>query len=208
MTAPIKTATAYTRKFKMVKSSDHVSGATQAFIGAAPSVRLHKGSGASTAAAAAGTVTELDSTNIPGWFQIAFTTGDTGVSGDMAVSATGTGCDATDWVEMVQAQVFTDLGLDASGNVKIASQVKQNTAFLLPFIMTVNGIPTAGLSGFVAQRNIAGAGFGLCANAVVEDGSGWYHILLAGTDTNGTVIEVHITANTADDRNITIYTQP
>lgn len=206
MTTPIKTATAYVRKFKMVKSSDHVSGATQSFIGAAPTVKLSKGPlGSGTTAA--GTVTELDSTNLPGWFQIAYTTGDTGIAGDMTVSATGTNCDATDWVEQVQGQVFTDLGLDAFGNVKIASQVKQNSTFLFPFIMTVNGVATPGLTGFAAQRNL-GSGFGSCANSVVEDGVGWYHILLAPTDSNATVIELHIIATGADALNVTLYTQP
>lgn len=202
----LKAATPYWRKFKMIRSSDHISGATQAIIGALPTVMISKGIGA-TFAAAAGTVTELDPTNGPGVFQVALTTIDTGITGDLWFVCTGANADPTDFKDEVQGTVFTDLGLDALGNVKIASQVKQNTTFLFPFIMTVNGVATPGLTGFVAQRNL-GTGFAGCANAVVEDGVGWYHLLLAPTDTNATVIELHVTASGADALNVTLYTQP
>lgn len=200
----LKTSFSYARKFLMVLASDHITGAT----GATVTVQLSKGPAPAAFAAAGGAVTEIGL----GWYQCLLSTTDTNTPGDLAVHCAGTSptCDPTDFVDQVQNTVFTDLQLNANGYALIASQVKQNTAFLLPFIMTVNGIPTPGMTGFTAQRNLAGAGFAPCANTVVEDGVGWYHILLAPTDTNATVIEVHITAAVtgADDRNITLYTQP
>lgn len=199
----LKAATAYSRKFLMVLTSDHISGAT----GKTVTVKLSKGPGAA-GTTAAGSVTELDSTNLPGVYQVALTTVDTGVAGDLWYTCSASACDNTDFCDQVQAQVFTDLTLNASGAALIGSAVKQNTQFLLPFIMTVNSVPTPGLTGFTAQRSLGNAGFAACANSVVEIGSGWYSILLAATDTNNAVIEVLITATNADNRNITLYTQP
>lgn len=207
----LKLGVQYTYKFLMVSSSDHISGKTG--LNNAVTVYLSKGAGAAgtlatnSGASGSGT-TELDSTNLPGWYQIILSASDLSSAGDLIIEASGTGADHTSLKEMVQSQIFTDLQLDNTGRVLISSPVKQNTSFILPFIMTVAGVPTPSLTGFAAQRNLAGAGFAPCVNSVVEDAGGWYHIVLASSDTNAAVVEVQITATGADTRNISFYTQP
>lgn len=189
----------------MVLTSDHISGAT----GKTVSVELSQGP-AAAGTAAAGTVSELDSSNLPGVYQIALTTGstgDVGTLGDLWFRCTASGCDPTDFCDQVQSQTFTDLSI-SGGQVSIQSQVKRNTQFLLPFIMTLNGIPQLGLAQLAAQRSIDLGSFANCSNTVTELGHGWYGIILTASDTNGTVIALRITATSADDKDITLYTQP
>lgn len=57
-----------------------------------------------------------------------------------------------------------------------------------------------------AQRMIDGAAFAACANAVVEDTVGWYHIDLAAADVNGDVIVLRFTAAGADPAEFIIVT--
>lgn len=188
----------------MVLSSDHLTGAT----GKTVAVELSKGPAAG-GTAAAGTVTELDSANLPGMYQIALTTVDTAVSGDLGFHCTAAGCDPTDFVDQVQAQVFTDLTLTGGGLVSISSNIKQNTALNgFMFTMTVNGAPTAGLT-VTGQRNF-GSGFSALANSgsITGLGSGDYAINLAAADLNSASVLLRFTASGADDRNIYLITQP
>jgi hypothetical protein len=100
-------------------------------------------------------------------------------------------------------------GLTAIGDVRIANQVKKNTALAgFPFVMTdaVNHAPSAALA-VTATRSIDGGAFAACANAVVEISNGWYYINLAATDLNGNTIALRFTAAASDDLNITIVTQ-
>ena len=87
----LKQSTTYTRLFKMISSSDHVSLKT----GAAPVVNISKDGG--TFAAAAGTVTEIAN----GWYKISLTAADTSTVGDLAFYITGSGADDTDFVDQV-----------------------------------------------------------------------------------------------------------
>lgn len=178
----LKQTTAYSRKFLMVLSSDHVTGAT----GKTVTVKLSKGAGA-TFGAAAGTVTELDSTNGPGWYQVALTTVDTGTLGDLAYACTASGCDSSDFKDEVQAQVFTDLNLDiATGRVKILSGVQQNQALTIMFPMTIQGVPTPGLT-VTGQRNF-GSGFSLIGGTITDLGGGDYKASLLAADTNAAAV--------------------
>lgn len=87
----ITQGTLYSRKFLLVLSSDHVTGAT----GLSPTVLISKG--VSPFAAPAGTVVEVGS----GWYALNYTVADTNTVGDLAGHATAPGCDPTDWDDQV-----------------------------------------------------------------------------------------------------------
>lgn len=89
--ATLDKSTAYTRMFMMVDSADHVTGKT----GLTVTVTISKAGGSFSAAG--GTVSEVSS----GWYKVAFTTTDTNTEGDLAVHATATGADPTDFVDQV-----------------------------------------------------------------------------------------------------------
>src|SRR5215469_3651371 len=171
----LKTGVAYSRKFLMVLSSDHISGAT----GKTVTIKLSKGPGAA-GTTAAGAVTELDSTNLPGVYQVALTTSDTGSSGDLWYTCSASGCDNTDFKDEVQGQVFTDLSMNASGQVNVTSNLKQNQNFTVLFLMTLIGTTNVAPGMTVTgQRTFSSAGFSPVSGAIVEVGSpgnggGWY----------------------------------
>lgn len=195
----------------MVLSSDHVTGAT----GKTVTVKLSKGPVIGTGAvfgAAAGTVTELDSSNGPGWYQVALTTVDTGTLGDLAYACTASGCDSTDFKDEVQAQVFTDLNIDTStGRVKILNNLQQNTAlngYTFPMTSGVTGLRQTGLT-VTAQRTLAGIGFAPCANSPTEIGTtGIYSINFIASDLNAGTLGILLTATGANDLYIPITPTP
>lgn len=202
--------TIWARKFLMVLSSDHVTP----YTGAASniSIQISKGPGG-VGGAVAGAITAIDTTNLPGWYQVAYTVVDTGTLGELAAHATAATCDPSDFSDVVRNHTVDSFMLDSSGRIYITSQVKQNTQFFVPFIITVNGLQTPGLTGFTAQRALGNAGFAPCQNTVVEiggagNGGGWYGIVLPPLDTNAASIELLITNASADTRSLTIYTQP
>lgn len=199
--AILKQSTSYARKFIMVLSSDHTTGAT----GKTVAVELSKGAGAA-GTAAAGTVTELDSTNLPGHYQVSFTAADTNTQGDLSVRCTAAGCDATDFIDQVQVQIFTDLQLDNTGHAIVASNFKQNTAITIPFVMTISGVPTPGLSvsGF---RNF-GSGYSGIAGTITDLGNGGYKASLLAADTNNAFAFYRFTATGADDRDLSVVFTP
>lgn len=195
----LKVSTVYTRSFLMVLASDHVTGAT----GLVPVVTISKASG--SFAGAGGAVSEIGN----GWYKIVLTTTDVNTVGDLAFHITVATADPTDFVDQVQANILTDINIDASGNVAIASSYKKNQSAVLPFIMTVGNPPIAQVGLTVAaQRSLAGGGFSPCANSVTEIGNGCYSISLAASDTNASVILYRFTATSANDQEITLYTQP
>lgn len=59
-----------------------------------------------------------------------------------------------------------------------------------------------------ATRMIDGATFGACANSVVEDSDGWYHIALAAADLNGDCVVFRFTGTGCHPTEITVYPQP
>lgn len=100
--ANLKQSTVYNRAFLMVQTSDHITGIT----GATVAVKISKAG--ATGGAAAGTVTQIDSTNMPGWYNIALTTADTGTLGDLSFHCTATSADPTDFVDQVTANILGD----------------------------------------------------------------------------------------------------
>lgn len=197
--AVLKLGNTYARSFLMVLSSDHITGAT----GLTVVVNLSKA--AAAFGAAAGAVSEIAN----GWYSVALGAVDTNTLGDLAFHCTSATADPTDFVDQVQTHLLSDISIDGSGNVSIASSYKKNQTAVLPFIMTVGNppVPTTGLT-VSAQRSLAGAGFAPCVNAVTELSNGAYSIVLAASDTNASVVLYRFTAPSANDQDITLYTQP
>lgn len=91
-----------------------------------------------------------------------------------------------------------------------ASNIKKNqalTTFEFPMTDSTTHAPKTGVT-VTATRSLDGAAFGACANAVSEVGNGIYTINLATTDLNANVVTLRFTGSGADDRLITIVTQP
>lgn len=87
--------------------------------------------------------------------------------------------------------------------------IKRNVAlanFKFPMTDSTTHAPKTGLT-VSATRDIDGAGFGACANAVSEVASGWYTINFENTDVNGVNIAFRMTAPGADDLNFSVITQ-
>lgn len=153
---------------------------------------------------AAGAVAEISA----GWYKVSLTTADTGILGPLAYNCTGLAGGPVDFLDNVTTQLFSDLSINVSGQPLISSNIKQNAAFNgFLFVMTVNGVPTAGLT-VTAKRSLGGAGFTNCANAVTEVGSGVYAINLAAADLNSNSVMLQFTSTGADTRYIWLVTQP
>jgi hypothetical protein len=124
------------------------------------------------------------------------------------VQVSGTNQTAHDIGATVAAQLDTNV---SSRMPATTLAVKKNAALNnFMFLMRQSGdhvTPATGLT-VTAQRSIDGAAFAACANAVSEVGNGVYKINLAASDLNGTVITLKFTATGADQRTITIVTQP
>lgn len=99
----LKQSTARNLSVLMTDSSDHISGKT----GLTLTIYASKDGG--TPAAITPTVTELDSTNMPGWYKLALTTSHTDTLGDLALHVTATGADPSDLVRHVVAALPGEL---------------------------------------------------------------------------------------------------
>lgn len=88
--------------------------------------------------------------------------------------------------------------------------IKKNAALAgFPFKMVSNVDHVTAVTGatVTATRMLDGATFAACANSVVEDTVGWYHIDLAAADTNGTTVVYRFTATGCDATEISVVTQ-
>lgn len=85
-----QSSTAQPLLFLLVSSTDHITGVT----GLTPTVRISKNGG--TGAAPSGAVSEVDATNMPGWYKVAGNATDTATLGPLILHATGTGADPVD----------------------------------------------------------------------------------------------------------------
>lgn len=84
--------------FFLVSSTDHITSQT----GASPTVKISKSGAAG--AAPAGAVTEVDSTNVPGWYQVAANSVDANTLGQIILHATHA---STDPCDMIVGQVVS-----------------------------------------------------------------------------------------------------
>ncbi len=197
----LKQSTTYKRAFFMASSTD-LSGIT----GQNGSLVVKISKAGAAFGTAAGATAEIGL----GWYSVLLSAADTGTIGDLAYNCACTGASPTNFVDQVQAQVFSDLLLNASGQALIASNVKQNAVLNgFTFVMTnvTTHTPATGLT-VVAQRSLAGAGFAPCVNGVTELSNGVYNINLAASDTNAVTVMLRFTASGADDLNIMLITQP
>lgn len=206
----LKQSTPYTRMFLMVSNVDHITGLT----GAAASmvVNLSKNGGIFGGnAGGAGAITEV----AYGWYKVALQMGDTATGGDLAYHITATGADSTDFVDQVQAQVFTDLAIvggSGSQRALISDNLQQGVGlngFTFLMVNSTTGIPQAGLV-VTAQRSLGGGGFATCANSasIVDLGTGIYSINLAGSDLNAATVMLRFTASGASDLDILLIPTP
>lgn len=201
----LKQSTIYNRQFLMVLSSDHVSPAT------GKTVAVELGKAGAAGGAAAGAVSEVDSSGLPGIYNVSLTVVDTNTVGDLVIHCTASGCDNTDFVDQVQTTIFTDLTISGTGRVSITAPITQNQSVAaFPFLMTTGSPPTPALHQTVScQRSLGGGGFAPTATpTAIELVAGWYYVPLAAADTNAPLIAFRATAPGANDQDILIPTQP
>ena len=95
-----KGSSSYVLMFLMVQSSDDKSPATGLTNwnggGSNPICKISK-NGAS-GVSPSGSISETDSTNMPGWYQVAGNATDEGTAGPLAIHASATACDNTDFI--------------------------------------------------------------------------------------------------------------
>jgi hypothetical protein len=153
-----QSSASYPLLFLLVSSSDHISPVT----GATPTVTLSKNGAAF--ASPAGTVTEIAN----GWYKVAGNGTDTATLGPLALHATASGADPSDWLFTVVAfnpQSATNLGLSALPTANPAAS---------------GGLPTADASNGVKLSVGTGTG-------QVSVASGKVPATLASTDVTGNV---------------------
>lgn len=190
--AQLAQSTAYTRTFLMVQTADHITGIT----GATVTVKIGKAGAAGAAPSGGGTATEVDSTNLPGWYKIALSTTDTGTLGDLTFHCTAASADPTDFSDQVTAS--------AAGSVTVGGYAAgQDPLTLLNNNLTLasagNSAVTAaifaqaiesGVSFLQAMRLIAAAEGGIVAGAgtatiTIANAGGSTNRVTATVDTNG-----------------------
>lgn len=119
----------------------------------------------------------------------------------------------SDMVDVAGSAVSTStaqIGTNVVSVAAAASNIKKNTIVSnFTFVMTdaTTNAPKTGLT-VTATRSLDGGAFASCANAVSEIANGWYVITLAAADTNANNIALRFTGTGANDRDISLITQP
>lgn len=137
--------------FLLVSSGDHIAAVT----GASPTVKISKN--AAAGASPAGAVSEIDSTNVPGWYQVAANSTDANTLGQIILHASHASADPCD---MLVAQVVSfnprnaNLGLsNVSANMaQIAGANVDTTSPQLG--VRVNNIVAAAVNSASAQLGV------------------------------------------------------
>ncbi|MCI0352572.1 MAG: hypothetical protein L0Z53_24395, partial [Acidobacteriales bacterium] len=108
------------------------------------------------------------------------------------------------------AGAITSSALDASATPRVLKNTALNNFMFLMVDSTDHITPKTGLSWAAgqAQVSIDGAAFGNLTNLPVEVGAGVYRINLAAADLNGDTIVLKFTATGADQRTVSLVTQP
>lgn len=134
--------------FLLVSSGDHIAAVT----GASPTVKISKN--AAAGASPAGAVSEIDSTNVPGWYQVAANSTDANTLGQIILHASHASADPCD---MLVAQVVSfnprnaNLGLtNVSANVAQVAGATVDTTLPQLGVRVVN-IAAAAVSSTSAQ---------------------------------------------------------
>jgi hypothetical protein len=100
---------------------------------------------------------------------------------------------------------------DATGAVKVQSNVKKNQALSSFMFMMTDSTTHAPVTGKTVSvtRSIDGGAFGSgTLSAVTEVGNGYYKVDFAAADLNGNVIVLRATAATSDDTFVVLVTSP
>lgn len=154
MSYPIKQSTAVQPLlFFLTLASDHISPAT----GKSPAVKLSKNGG--TGVSPSGAISEIDSTNLPGWYKVAPNATDSNTLGPLALAATAASCDNCD---MVVAHIVAYDPQDAvRAGLTALPNVASGSAGAIP--TTGTGANQINVSGGRADANttyLAGAAVG------------------------------------------------
>lgn len=200
------------------------------------------GTPVSLAAATRGTYTsggivEIDSTNLPGFYELGLPTGVTASTSDTPTWVVMMLQGATSMVPCaveIQLTAYnpysaTNLGLsalptaspaangglptvNASNGVTLATQqvlIKKDAA-LANFMFAMLSSSGTAVTGATITSTVAidGGSFGSTTNSAAEISGGWYKINLAAADLNGTNIALRFTATGAVDTDILLITQP
>lgn len=171
--AILKQSTVYNRTFMMIQTADHISGLT----GATVAVNISKNG--ATGAAAAGTVTEVDSTHNPGLYKIALTTADTGTLGDLSFHCTATSGDPTDFIDQVCVNILGDTlpanttqlagqTVTAAAGVTFPSSVASPTNITAGTITTTTNLTNSPTSGDFTATMKTSIGTAVAASAVAS----------------------------------------
>lgn len=192
---------------------DYSTGAPKTGDAANITMYVAKDGGAVTALTDT-SATELSATNAPGWYQCDVT--QTESNADVCLF-TGKSSTANTTIVgqrvLTRPALFTTLGIDSTGSVKIQTGLKRNTAlanFKFQMVDTA-GAPLTG-STVSVSRCIDSATTFTSVGTATELSAGWYHISLATGDMNGTVIALRMTGSggsgTPADQGITLITEP
>lgn len=145
---------------------------------------------------------EVSSANMPGLYRL-----------DLSDAIVATGVDRV-YIELKGAAnmspVVREIELVDRASTAL-NTIRKNTALACFSFKMVDATdlktPETGVT-VTAERMIDGATFAACANAVVEDTLGWYHIALAAADLNGDCIVFKFTGTGCHPTEITVYPQP
>lgn len=140
----------YALTFLMVDSADHINGKT----GLSPTVKLSKAGGAGVTPA--GSVSQIDSTNNPGWYKVTTHPIDVGTLGSLILSATAAGADPSDTKFLVvgyNPQSSGNLGLTClpTGTPGYNSGLPLTNSANQVYINPVQIMPTGKLDNSVGQ---------------------------------------------------------
>lgn len=159
--------------FLLVQSADHITGLT----GASPTVKLGKNGG--TGAAPSGAVTEIDSTNLPGWYKVAGNATDTNTAGPLVLHATAASADPCDimaanvidsTVAVYGTNEVTIAGqtITAAAGVTFPSSIASPTNITAGTITTATNLTNAPTAGDFTATMKTSIGTAVAASAVAS----------------------------------------
>lgn len=155
--------------------------------------------------------TEMSSTNAPGWYLLDVAQAETNADALLfSGKSSSTGIDIVGALIYTVPPNFTALSIDSSGNAKVQTGIKKNTAIsAYAFVMTDSTThnPVTGKT-ITATRSIDGASFASTSNSATELSNGVYKIDLSAGDMNGSTVICRFTASGCDDLFVLFLTTP
>lgn len=105
---------------------------------------------------------------------------------------------------------FASLAIDTNGRVKIQGGLTKASSITMMFYMALSSdhvSPATGKS-VTATVSLDGGAFGSTTNSPAEVANGWYKIVLAAGDTNGSTMALSFAASSCDTTQATFIMQP